>query len=180
MFVRSTAYQAHDQITNKWVWVVFNDVVTAESQLKKKKKRKLAWWNIIHWGVNMQTQSLICYFINFTASVRWPNLLFSVCVVVNKGSFVCVWCKQNVGEHPRILTERSRCGFLSAQDKTQTDKSHNAAFLCPGYLIKVPEMTGWMFSCCCDTKLKDLFSLLNNIQQLTSVSVCKVCFHFTF
>lgn len=102
---------------------------------KKKVPNTPACWNYIsHWGVNMQTQSLICHFINITASVRWPTLLFFICVVVNKGSFVCVWCKQNMGEHPRIPTERNRCGFLSAQDKTQTDKLHNAAFLCLGYL----------------------------------------------
>lgn len=102
---------------------------------KKKKGKKSAWCDdISRWGVNMPTQSLICHFISVTAPVRWPTLLFSVCVVVNKGSFVCAWGKQNVGEHPRIPTERNRCGFLSAQDKTQTDKSHNAAFLCPGDL----------------------------------------------
>lgn len=85
-------YQARDQIANKCVFVLHSTTWVP------KKKKKSSWLNYIsHWGVNMQTQSLICHFINITASARWPTLLFSVCVVVNKGSFVSVRCKQNVG-----------------------------------------------------------------------------------
>lgn len=93
VFVWSAVYQAPDQITNKCVWVALSDVATAESLLKKhnKKTNESAWENYIsHWGVDMQTRSLICHFINITASVRWPTLLFSICVVKNKGSFVFV------------------------------------------------------------------------------------------
>lgn len=122
--------------------------------------------DISHWRVNMQAQSFKCNFINITTSVRWPTLLSSVGVLS-----ACDANTENTHGSESKAAGVDFCLHKTGRKQTQVTQSSIPV----SGLFQAPKKSRWVFAFRFDPKPKDLFSLLNDILQLTPVRVGEIC-----